>query len=100
VPDSPIVGLTAAEIQAAMAELVVELFNSPRFSEVPTAVPIEDRGIVVGNADAGWYLVKPRELASYLAAVVPRLLERNNQRVAEQLLAAGVSFPPATSSAT
>ncbi len=99
-PDSPIAGLSAAEIQAAMAELVVELFNSPRFSEVPTSVPIEDRGIVVGNAEAGWYLVKPRELATYLAAVVPRLLERNNQRIAEQLLAAGVNFPPGTSSAT
>ncbi|HJO07046.1 MAG TPA: hypothetical protein QGG37_06885 [Chloroflexota bacterium] len=99
-PESPVIGLTAAEIQAAMAELVVELFNSPRFSEVPTAVPIEDRGIVVGSTDVGWYLVKPRELATYLAAVVPRLLERNNQRVAEQLLVAGVSFPPLTSSAT
>lgn len=90
--DSQIVGLTGAEVQATMAELMVELFNSPRFAEVPRAIPIEDRGLVVGSEEVGWYLVKPPEIATYLATLIPRLLERNNERIAEQLRAAGVDL--------
>ena len=81
--EGEIAGLSGPEIQAAMAEVVVEMFDSPRFAEVPTVIPLEDRGIVVGSEEAGWYLVKPRDVATYFAVVIPRLLEKNNERVAE-----------------
>ena len=88
--EGQLAGLTGPEIQAVMVEVVVELFDSPRFSEVPTAIPLEDRGIVIGIDETGWYLVKPRDVAIYFAVVISRLMERNNERIAEQLAQAGV----------
>jgi|GEM_PF-2475321 hypothetical protein len=90
--DGQIAGLSGQEIQAVMTEVVVELFNSPRFAEVPTAIPLEDRGIVIGSEETGWYLVKPRDVSIYFAVVISRLMERNNERIAEQLAKAGVKL--------
>ena len=87
-----IAGLSGPEIQVVMTEVVVELFNSPRSAEVPTAIPLEDRVIVIGNEETGWYLVKPRDVSIYFAVVISRLMERNNERIAEQLAKAGVKL--------
>ncbi len=87
-----IAGLSGPEIQVVMPEVVVELFNSPRFAEVPTAIPLEGRGIVIGSVETGWYLVKPRDVSIYFAVVISRLMDRNNERIAEQLAKAGVKL--------
>lgn len=90
--ETQIVGLTGPEIQAVMAEVAVEMFDSPRFAEVPTAIPLEDRGIVIGDAEVGWYLVKPRDVSIFFAVVISRLMERNNERIGEQLAKAGLQL--------